>query len=169
VGASRVHDLLCMRLTLLLIRHLKNSECRVYRPSVKLRVRTPGGDRFYYPDLQVACVHIVGQPDFLESPRLIMEVLSPTSEARDRDEKATAYQWIPSLEELALVAHDASCIEIRRRRCDWAPEACGAHERFRLESIGIELSVGEVYSGVDEPSWTTGIPLLSVDPRTGPV
>jgi Uma2 family endonuclease len=172
VGASRVHDLLSMRLTRLLSPLLRDSGCRLYRPSVKLRVPAPGGDRYYYPDLQVACDRPTDgaseQPEFLDCPRLILEVLSPASETRDRAEKATAYQWIRSLEEIVLVAHDACRIEVRRRTGGWVPESYGTGQTFRLESIGAELSVGEVYSGlaIEESPRPSGPPSLSLVPSS---
>ncbi len=154
VGASRVHDTLCMRLAQLVNAHLAGSACRLFRSTVKTHIRTPGDERFYYPDLQVACGAQTEQPDYLDTPKLILEVLSPASERRDRDEKAPAYRMLATLEELVLVAHDAPRIEVARRVDGWVLESFGDTATLRLVSIGMDLSPARLYAGLalNEPS-----------------
>jgi Uma2 family endonuclease len=148
VGASQVHDRLCVRLARLIGAHLAGTDCRLFRPTVKTHIQIPGDERFYYPDLQVACGELAEQPDYLESPKLILEVLSPASEQRDREEKVPAYQAIPTLEELVLFAHDAPRIEIWRRDGAWVAETLSGPPKLRLASIGIELRVRQLYAGL---------------------
>lgn len=148
VGASRMHDQLCMRLTRLIGVHLAGTECRLFRPTVKVHIDIPGGERFYYPDLQVACGELAEQPDYLDRPKLILEVLSPASEQRDREEKIPAYRAIPALEELVLLAYDAPRIEAWRRNGDWLAETVTGEATLRLASIGIELRVEQLYAGL---------------------
>ena len=153
VGANRVHDQLCMRLARLIGAHLVGTSCRLYRPTVKTHIRIPGDERFYYPDLQVACGELAEQPDYLNGPKLILEVLSPASEQRDREEKLPVYRAIATLEELVLFAHDALRIEVWRRDSGWAAQTFTGPAVIRLASIGIELSAGELYSGLAVDGW----------------
>lgn len=155
IGGGRAHDLLCARLARLLRQGVAEAGCKLYRASFKVRIRSGDAERFYYPDFQVAsdtpscgeqpCVERIEQPDYLESPKLVLEVLSPTSKERDRDVKATDYQQIDSLQELVLVSDDSECIEIRRRDNGWAVETYGCGERFSLQTIATELAVTDIY------------------------
>lgn len=148
VGASRVHDQLCMRLAQLINAHLAGSDCRLFRSTVKVHIRIPGDERFYYPDLQVACGEPAEHPDYLDAPKLILEVLSPASERRDRDEKAPAYRSIGALEELVLVACDRPWLQVWRRGDGWTADPATDTGALRLASIGIELSAEQIYAGL---------------------
>ena len=81
------------------------------------------------------------------TPRVLVEVLSPSTEEYDRGEKLAHYQTIPSLEEIVLVAHDRPEIEVVRREADgtWSRHIAGMGQSARLSSIACELSVAEVY------------------------
>ena len=148
VGASRVHDQLCMRLARCIGPHLSGTGCRLFRPSVKAHIRIPGDERFYYPDLQVACGELAEQPDYLDGPKLILEVLSPASAQREQEEKIPAYCAIATLEELVLFAYDAPRIEIWRRDGRWVSETVTGPATLRLASIGIELTARQIYAGL---------------------
>jgi Uma2 family endonuclease len=148
VGANLVHDQLCMRLAQIINAQLAGSDCRLFRSTVKAHIRTLEDERFYYPDLQVACGELAEHPDYLDTPKMILEVLSPTSERRDREEKAPAYREIAALEELVLVACDAPRIEVWRRADGWSPDSVTGAPALRLVSIGIELSTAQIYAGL---------------------
>lgn len=152
VGASRVHDRLCERLAGLLQGLLAGSPCRLYRSTVKVRIRGAADERFYYPDFQVVCAASAAQPDYLEHPRLILEVLSMSGERREREEKAPAYRRIPSLEELVLVSHVAPQVEVWRRvpgaPDDWATETVSGTETLGLRSIGSRIPLERIYANL---------------------
>ncbi len=76
-----------------------------------------------YPDVTVICDRLEADPDdpaghTVTNPRVIVEVLSPSTEDYDRTEKLQHYQRIPSVEETVLVAHDARRVELFRRASD---------------------------------------------------
>lgn len=148
VGASSIHDKLCMRLIRLLDPVLRATDHRLYRPTVKVRIHDGEDERFYYPDLQVAADEGVEHPDFLNAPRLILEVLSPADESRIREEKIPAYQRIQSLEELVLVCHDRPRIEVLRRAHDWIPQSVKPPQDLYLESIHATLLMSDLYAGL---------------------
>lgn len=77
---------------------------------------------------------------------VLVEVLSPSTEAYDRGEKLRHYQQIPALHEVLLIAHDRREVEVRRRsNGGWEREAVGAGGTVELPSIGCRLEVDELY------------------------
>lgn len=77
---------------------------------------------------------------------LIVEVLSSTTEARDRMEKRLAYQRLPSLKEYVLAAQDAMRIEVYRRTEErWEVEQFNEHDELHLESVGLVVPMVEIY------------------------
>lgn len=108
-GATRSHILIDVNITGELYRQLKGQPCELY--SQDMRVRFAEGDMYAYPDV----VAVRGAPEFaseefdvLLNPTLIVEVLSPTTEAYDRGLKAARYRRRASLQEYVLVAQDRS-------------------------------------------------------------
>lgn len=152
VVVSRLHDRLCERLSRVLRGVLAGSPCRLYRPPVKVRIHGSDDERFYYPDFQVACALSGPAPDYLECPRLILEVLSVASERRGREEKAPAYRCIPSLEELVLFGHAAPQVEVWRRlpggTGDWEAETLTGTDSLGLRSIGSQVALARIYGGL---------------------
>jgi Uma2 family endonuclease len=148
IGASRTHDRLCVRLAESINLQLAGSDCRLFRPTVKAHVRGPGDERFYYPDLQIACGEQLERPDYLDCPRVIVEVVSPTSERRDREEKAPAYRTIEALQELVLIDCDNPRIEVWRRDSGWKTVQPTGEAPIELVSIGVALSTARLYEGL---------------------
>lgn len=144
VGASRRHNLIALALQRHLHGALKGSSCRAFVSDLKVQV----GERFYYPDVVVSCsgdldAHIE------RSPKLIIEVLSPSTEARDRMEKRLAYQSLSSLEEYVLVAQDRIYVEVYRRgEPSWVLERHEAGDTVQLESAGTRLAIEDIYEDV---------------------
>jgi len=103
--------------------------------------------RFYYPDIQVTCRE---EPEayFNTSPCLIVEVLSANTERIDRTEKLEAYRQIDSLQEYLLLSEDSPHAELYRRDNEWAPDCRAGSDTLRLLSVGLELSLDEIYRGV---------------------
>ena len=100
VGARRVHGLIAGNLFAALKTHLKGSACRAFVSDMKIQV---ANDALFYPDVFVTC-----DPQDLRTelvfrqPKLIVEVLSPSTEAFDRGLKFAAYRQIDALQEYAL-------------------------------------------------------------------
>jgi Uma2 family endonuclease len=83
---------------------------------------------------------------FLTEPTVIIEILSPTTEARDRLEKRLGYQRLASLREYVLVSQDRPSIEVFRRWADaWEVETYGSRETLRLASIPFAMPVDDLY------------------------
>lgn len=127
---------------------LRGKPCRVY--SSDLRVRILETDMATYPDVSVICGRIEtasDDPNAAINPKLLVEVLSESTEAYDRGSKAAHYRRIPSLQEYVLVAQDEPRIEVYRRNDDggWVLFEARPGERLELRSISVSLDVDAVY------------------------
>jgi Uma2 family endonuclease len=147
-GAKRAHNLISMNLANLLYNHLRGTPCRVFVADMKVGVLTATDDIFYYPDVQVSCEKN-GNEHYNAEPKLIVEVLSDSTERKDRVEKIHDYRKIDSLEEYVLVAQDCLRVEIYRCRNGWDVELLGEGQSFQLESVGLALTVADVYQDVE--------------------
>jgi len=150
-GASDRHNRIAGNLYARLLAHLSGGPCEPFISDMKLMVDPVV---YYYPDVVVACDPPGGDPYSRAQPRLVIEVISPTTERIDRHEKLTAYCNVPTLQEYALISQDEMLIEIRRRRDDgqWESEAFSQpEEQFQFTSVGLRLSVGDVYRNVRLP------------------
>jgi Uma2 family endonuclease len=147
-GARRAHNLISMTLANLLYNHLRDTPCRVFVADMKVGILTATDDCFYYPDVQVSCEKN-GNDHYNAEPKLIIEVLSDSTERKDRVEKFYTYRKLASLEEYVLVAQDCLRIEIYRRRNGWDVELLGEEQSFQFESVGLALVVADVYRDVE--------------------
>jgi Uma2 family endonuclease len=143
-GASREHNRVASRLSLRLGVHLAGSRCEVFQSDMKVGIKRKDDVRFYYPDIQVSCEH-EAESYYNTAPCLIIEVLSSSTARKDRIEKLLAYQGIASLQEYVLCSQDTPLIEIYRRRTAWQRERFTDGQSCLLESVGLEISVNDVY------------------------
>lgn len=150
-GASRKHNLITVNIARELSIQLKKRPCEAYIND--MRVKSAEARNYYYPDIAVVC----GAPQFedaqvdtLLNPTLLIEVLSPSTEAYDRGGKFAHYRKIPSLREYLLVTQDQPGIERYMRQGDFwiLSEAIGLEASMPLESIDCILSLSEVYDKV---------------------
>jgi Uma2 family endonuclease len=134
--------------------HHELSKRRCLVTSSDLRVRVDPGGLYTYSDVVVVCgepKYADNQRDTLLNPVLIVEVLSPSTEAYDRGFKSAQYRALASLQEYALVSQTEPRIEIFRRRSegDWFfSESAGLEAVCRMESIGCTLALAAVYENV---------------------
>jgi Uma2 family endonuclease len=151
-GGSLTHAEICMNLTRAVANALAARPCRPYGSDLK--VYSLETNSFFYPDLSVIC----GKPEFLPdrtdavlNPSAIFEVLSPSTEARDRGVKFEAYRTMPSLTDYVLIAQDRPLVEHFTRRPDgWLLVAYTALENaVELDSIEVAVTLSELYAKVD--------------------
>jgi Uma2 family endonuclease len=96
----------------------------------------------------VACSDDALRKEAVQAPRLIVEVLSPSTSRLDRQEKARNYRQLVSLEEYVLVAQDRHEVVIQRRTEEWAAlRLSGADAIAEFRSIGLSLSLASIYEG----------------------
>lgn len=152
-GAGAAHNRLVWNLIGRLSGQLAPERCQGYPSDMRVRVSSTG--LYTYPDLVIVC----GEPKFLDQKRdillnatLIVEVLSPSTEAYDRGRKFEHYRSLPSLRQYLLVASERIETEMRARQPEgqWLLSfASKAEDVIDLDSVGARLLVSEIYSGVE--------------------
>jgi Uma2 family endonuclease len=142
------------------VRHLGNAleETPCATIPQDLRVRVPECNKYYYPDVVVVC----GEPQFedtehdtLLNPTLIVEVLSPSTERKDRGEKFDCYQTLDSFTTYVLVSQEEPRVECFMRQSDdqWLYQrAVGLDASLTLPSIGCTLRLADLYARITFPS-----------------
>ncbi len=149
VGASRNHNLIALTLASAIKQHTKGTPCRTYISDMKVRIQTQSNDLFYYPDVMVSCDEKPSSEYYEEKPVLIIEVLSPSTETRDKLEKLTAYSSISSLVEYLTVAQDKA--EINHYSMSEGSVFMTQYQDddlITLSSINLTLSVKDIYADV---------------------
>jgi Uma2 family endonuclease len=154
-GASFAHNQIGGNLYLALRLRLNGKPCQPLMSD--MRIHIPQRRKFTYPDISVVC----GKPEFspgpsdnLLNPRVIFEVLSPSTEAYDRSAKFRHYQAIESLAEYVLVEQDSADIDCFTRAGDdaWILRSySGLDAVLSLNSIDCQLPLAEIYTGVEFP------------------
>ena len=151
-GSRRVHGLIGGNLSAALKFHLKGSPCRAFIADMKVQV---ADDALFYPDVFVTCdAEDLKTELIFRNPKLIAEVLSPTTQAFDRGLKFAAYRQIVALQEYLLVDPDTRRVEVFRRNERGLFELhdqTGAVELY-LASVELRLAMDEVFDGVDAVS-----------------
>lgn len=147
VGSSELHNTVATTLCAAIERSLPD-HCRVWQSDMKVRIDVGSRHFVYYPDIMAACGENRGDPYVRDNPILIVEVLSPSTKRADLREKFDNYTQIPSLLEYLVVSQDTPHLRLFRRRNGWSPEILYAGDWLRLESVGLDLSVEDVYRRV---------------------
>jgi Uma2 family endonuclease len=151
-GSSDYHDELCLNLIELLRQKARLQDCSVRSGNVKVNYKD---DFFYYPDAFVTCDPRDRDDRYIKRyPKLIAEVLSPSTENFDRNDKFKDYQQIEALEEYVLISQNEMQVECRRRAGggvggEWEIEIYRAGDRMILKSMEMEVAIEELYRGVN--------------------
>ncbi len=147
-GGTPEHSAIAVNITTLLSEQLRGRPCRVFNSDLRVRVVATGLGT--YPDVSVVCDGVQQDPEdptgtTIVNPRLVVEVLSPSTEDYDRGEKLENYKQVESLEEIVLVAHDARRVDVWRKVANsWALDTIedGA---AALNSLDVTLPLAEIY------------------------
>jgi Uma2 family endonuclease len=140
-GGSIAHAAICARMALVLGNALANSPCMVYTSDARMQLAER---QYLYPDLVVACGEQSGT--MLVNPSVIIEVLSPTTEKRDRGAKFKTYKTLPSVQEYMLIGSEYRAIEVHRREGHfWKEQHYYEGDLIELKSLGISFPFDEVY------------------------
>lgn len=149
-GASRQHVTVSGNIAAALDLALDGSPCRVYMADMKLQAATD--HTYFYPDVLVTCDPIDHKADlFIQHPRLIVEVLSPSTAAYDRGVKFSAYRQIGSLQEYLLVDPELRRIELFRRVPSgvWELHDIAEGQPVNLTGLGVEIAWQRVFRNLD--------------------
>lgn len=147
-GASNRHNRIAGNLYIRLDEHLADGPCAPYISDMKVKVSE---SVVYYPDVVVACDNPWKDPYYCTHPVLVVEVLSPSTQRIDQNEKLAAYQNMPCIRDYLIVAQDQMRIDWHHRleNGDWAHDMfTQSEEQFELGSVGLTLSVADVYRNI---------------------
>jgi Uma2 family endonuclease len=151
-GASRAHNLITGNLGSEISSQLRDRPCEVYISDMRVCIEPTG--LYTYPDVVVVC----GEPRFqdneldtLLNPTVLVEVLSPSTEAYDRGLKFGHYRRLATLREYVLVSQDRVLVErFIRQGEEWLlAELNRPEDVLRLASIGCEVPLREIYAKVE--------------------
>jgi Uma2 family endonuclease len=151
-GSSWTHAVVIGNFVSALKGALEKRLCFVTSSDMRMCVSPDG--LYTYPDVMVIC----GEPKFLDrrtdtvvNPALVVEVLSPSTEAYDRGFKAAQYRAVESLKEYALVSQTEARVEVFRRKSvhEWLmSEFVGVEAICRLDSVECEVPLADIFDKV---------------------
>jgi Uma2 family endonuclease len=150
-GANRRHNEIISSILAFLRPQLKGGPCKAYTEAVKLHIKTSLAEYFYYPDVMVGCDPADNHEYFLESPSILFEVLSPSTESIDRREKLLAYQTISSLEHYVIVSQEERRVEwLQREGNSWKVSVLTAEaDRIDFPAQNASITLTEIYEGIE--------------------
>ena len=140
-GGSIAHSALCARLASLIDQALPDGPCLVHSSDVKVKITSLRN--YFHPDVSVACDEEHGQ--MLNNPVVVIEVLSPATEKRDRGSKFQSYKELPSVQEYVLIGSTYKTIEVYRRENNWRPYHYREGDLVELKSLGVSFSFDALY------------------------
>lgn len=140
-GGSLAHAALSARMASLLDQGLPpDGPCIVYSSDVKLKLAE---DHYLHPDVTVSCTEQT--EGVLTHATVIIEILSPNTEKRDRGAKLKTYQALPSVQEYLLIGSEEKEIVVYRRENTWRPYHYNEGDQVELTSLGIRFPFDAVY------------------------
>ena len=148
-GARRSHGCVVSNLMRELGLSLKGAPCRAFGESMKVQIAS---DTILYPDIFVTCDKADLATDMIfKSPLLVIEVLSPSTQAYDRSKKFALYRRLTSLQEYILVDPDTRRVEAFRKRDNgnWELHDMSDDEAMVAASVNCTVPLAEVFAGID--------------------
>lgn len=130
---------------------LRGGPCRVYTSDMRIKLSER---RYVYPDVTVSCnERDRGAVETLQSPCLVVEVLSPSTEGYDRGKKFSYYRACPSIQEYVLVDTQWQAVEVYRRASEnlWTFHPFGPGEQVELASLGVSFPIAALYENIAMP------------------
>ncbi|HJT55997.1 MAG TPA: Uma2 family endonuclease [Ktedonobacteraceae bacterium] len=145
-GGSPDHSIIIANLTAIIKSPLKGGQCRVYNSDVQLKLSEK---RYVFPDITVSCdERDRNQKETIRYPRVVIEVLSPTTEATDRGRKAAYYRATSTIQEYVMADSEEIFIEVHRREeGKWTINTFEPGDTVILKSLGIQFPVEDTYEG----------------------
>jgi Uma2 family endonuclease len=150
-GAEDRHVTVAMNMAFALRQHLSGSPCRTYMSDMRLHVAA--ANSYFYPDILVTCsAQDLANSLVKAEPRLIIEVLSPSTAAYDRGLKFSHYRSLPSLEEYVMVDLDTRTTDSYRKGGDglWVLHPFAKGATVSLASVALDITAAQLFAEVPE-------------------
>ena len=152
-GATKEHVSINVNLTIELGQQLKGSPCRIF--SSDMRAKVSSSNAYRYPDLAVAC-----DPQFeddvfdtLTNPVVLVEILSPSTQALDRSKKWNQYRLLPTLQDYVLISPSRVEVEHRHRAPDgenWFVRVLESLEdELVLDAVNCRVALSDIYVNIE--------------------
>jgi Uma2 family endonuclease len=143
-GGSPVHSLIATNLTAILKYALRKTPCIVYNSDVRLKISE---SKYVHPDATVTCdERDRDKTDNIAYPRVLVEVLSPSTEAIDRGEKLIAYRAYATLEDYILIDSRRKAVEVfHREGKKWVISIFGPGDEVEIPSLDLQIPIEEIY------------------------
>ena len=148
-GAEDRHVTVTGNVYMALRQHLRGTPCRTFMADMKVQAHADSS--YFYPDVVVTCSAAdADSRQIKREPRLIVEVLSPSTEAYDRGEKFVRYRQIPSLTEYVLVDFEHRRVDVFRKQPDglWVLHPFDAQTPVTLASVDVVLDAETLYAEI---------------------
>ncbi len=150
-GGTREHIVITGNTFATLHSQRRKHGCEVYQSEMRVRVSSL---KYVYPDVTVSC----GTPEFTDddrrillNPHIVIEVLSPSTEAFDRGGKFQFYRNIPSIQHYLLISQDTPRIEGFSRQSSglWTfKDTNGLNSTFEIETFNFTLNLRDIYEQI---------------------
>jgi len=153
-GVTKRHNVITLNLAFALRARARQRGCEVFATDVKLQAAP---DRYYYPDIMVACGRATDFEQILTQPSLVVEVTSKATRRSDNQEKLDAYTRLPSLRAYLIVDQRRRHVLLVSRSAsgDWTRSEITAGD-FELDFLGCTVSMDAIYDGVELPPMSVG-------------
>jgi Uma2 family endonuclease len=147
-GASLAHNQIAQEIVVAFRSHLRGSPCRPFLLEAKLEIRAGSDHIMYYPDVMVSCRPEDRTEQIVRNPKLVVEILSKSTQHIDRREKAMTYQRVETIEEYVLIAQNPPRVIAHRRLDGWRPMLYSSMDaRVEFRSIGLQMPLAQIYEG----------------------
>ena len=146
-GGSKNHNLISKSISRGFDNSLikKKSPCKTFAENMKVK-ESKEATRYFYPDVLVTCDPDDNESEYyINSPIIIVEVLSQSTRKYDLTTKKLYYFNIPTLEEYVVIEQDICRIEVFRKGNNWNPVSYFLGDDINFESIDVTLSVEDIY------------------------
>jgi Uma2 family endonuclease len=143
------HEIIVSNLLFQFQTQLRGGPCMAFGSSTKVRMQVGNDEIFYIPDVTITCGAVTDEvlkQKWITDPRVVVEVLSPSTQAVDLQEKALNYRHIPSLEEYLVVASQAREVTLYRREDKWDPVVLtGPDDVYESRAVEVNIPLSAMY------------------------
>ena len=151
-GGSGEHDQIAYNIRAALDLNFRSGPCFIRGSDMRVQV---AANTYLYPDVMVSCDVSDRRrgTKVIQSPRIIVEVLSPSTEKIDRTKKLKAYQQCPTIQEIVLIDQFTPYVEVYRRHeeieTEWSRSVYEEGEEVALQSVDVFIPMDEIYYNID--------------------
>jgi Uma2 family endonuclease len=148
-GGTINHSRIAVNFSTILRNHLRGSGCQILNSDAKVQIT--GSTAYFYPDVSVTCDELDRNAEqFISYPCLIIEVLSPSTEADDRGRKFRKYRRSVSLQEYVLVNTNEMCLDVyqKNERGRWELVTYVDGDMVELKSVNLTLPIEQIYEDI---------------------